>query len=315
MQKKMLITGGFGTLGSYITSYFLKLDYDVYVTTSSTRKIPELFSGVKVLYLDLTNPLEGFDQIKKFRFEIVIHLASYNEYLNKNYYWQSYRVNTEGTSSLIKNLDKFNLKHFIYLSTYHVYGKNKGFINEDLVPNPLNDYATSHLAAEFIVRQHSISSGFPATIIRLTNSYGCPINKNNVNWNLLLNDLALMAIKEEKLALKSAPNIRRDFICMSDVAKVLYEMTIYEKPKHYGHIFNLSFGKSISLLDAAKEIRKAYLIYKDKKIPIEYKKDFENKDDLIIDSSLINKFISFKPKFRIVEEALKTFKLIQGQYI
>lgn len=312
MQNKILITGGFGTLGSYVTKYFLKLGYKVYVTSSSTNKIPDLFLGVKVIPLDLMNPFAGSDQINKLKFDIVIHLASYNEYLDKNYYWQSYRVNTEGTSSLINNLNLDNLKHFVYLSTYHVYGKNEGFINEDLVPKPLNDYAVSHLAAEFIVRQHSISSALPATIIRLTNSYGCPINKNKINKNLLLNDLALMALKEDKLTLKSAPNIRRDFICMSDVAKALQEITVYGKPKVSGQIFNLSYGKSISLLDAAKEIRKAYLIYKGKKINIEYTKDFKKKDNLIIDSSSIYKLLSFKPKFRIVEEALKTFKLIEG---
>ena len=288
----------------------MKLGYEVYVTSSSKNKIPDLLSGVKVLSLDLKSPFKGFEQIKKLKFDIVIHLASFNDYQDKNYYWQSYRVNTEGTSSLLKSINHDNLKHFIYLSTYHVYGKDEGYINEKLVANPLNDYATSHLAAELIVRQHANKSGLPATIIRLSNSYGCPIN-NKINWNLFLNNLALMAVKEEKLTLKSAPNTQRDFIYMSDVAQALYEIIIYGKPDKSGQIFNLSFGKSMTLLDAAKEIRKAYLIYRNKKIPIEHKKDFMQKDNLIIDSSLIKKFITFKPKSRIVEEALKTFKLIQ----
>ena len=121
-----------------------------------------------------------------------------------------------------------------------------------------------------------------------------------------------MALNKEKLTLKSSPNIRRDFICMKDVAKALHEIIVNGKPKISGQIFNLSYGQSVSLLDAAKEIRKAYLIFKGKKINIEYKKDIKEKNNLIIDSSLINKLLSFKPEFRIVEEALKTFELIQG---
>ena len=116
--------------------------------------------GVKLIPLDLANPLNGFKNLRKYKFDAVIHLASCNDYDDKNYFWRSYRVNTEGTNSLIENLNFDNLKHFIYLSTYHVYGKNQGTISESLVTNPLNDYATSHLSAELIVRQHSISSLF-----------------------------------------------------------------------------------------------------------------------------------------------------------
>ena len=310
MQKKILITGGLGNLGSYITNSFLNLGYEVYITSSSKNRIPDFLSGVTIIPLQLTNPHKGFEQVKGLNFDSVIHLASYNKFLDKNYFWQSYRVNTEGTSSLIENLNIDHLKHFIYLSTYHVYGKNEGIITEEHRTNPLNDYATSHLAAEFIIRQHSLSSGLPATIFRLTNSYGCPVNFNNVNWDLILNNLAMMAIKEKKLILKSSPTIRRDFICMSDVAKALNEFVSMKKPNNSGKIFNLSYGKSISLLQAAEEIRKAYLIYKGVEIPIEYKNNFNKSRNLIVDSSLISKFISFKPQFRLMEEAINTFKLI-----
>ena len=119
-----------------------------------------------------------------------------------------------------------------------------------------------------------------------------------------------MAIKK-KLILKSSPNIRRDFICMSDVAKALNEIVSGGYPKNFGQIFNLSFGKSISILEAAKEIQKAFLIYKGIEIPIEHQEESQKKENLIVDSSLIYNFLSFKPEFRIFEEAIDTFKLLE----
>ena len=103
-----------------------------------------------------------------------------------------------------------------------MYGKDFGTLEESTPTLPLNDYANSHLSAENIVRQHALVKKLPATILRLTNSYGAPIDPRTTKWGLLLNDLAKMAFYKERLSLKSSPDTYRDFIWMGDVAEIIY---------------------------------------------------------------------------------------------
>ena len=314
MADNILITGGFGNLGSWLTKYFLEKGNNVFVTTNSDRNILEIFKNVRIIKLDLAFPNDFNEELSNINFDVIIHGASYNEYSNKDFFWKSYRINSEGTSSLLNKIKLNNLRHFIYLSTYHVYGKNSGIIEESNPTLPLNDYANSHLSAENIIRQHAIVKKLPATILRLTNSYGAPIDPRTTKWDLLLNDLARMAFFENKLFLKSAPETYRDFVWMGDVSEIIYKLTISE-PKKQGQLLNLSYGKSLSILEAAETIKKAYKIFKGIDIPLEYHKDNEisKKETFFqVKSELIKNIVQVKPKNKILEEAIKTFKVLEN---
>ena len=58
-------------------------------------------------------------------------------------------INTVGTKNLLEALNLTNLKNFVYISTFHVYGLTEGDIDENTELNPKNDYALTHLFAEF----------------------------------------------------------------------------------------------------------------------------------------------------------------------
>lgn len=310
MRMRVLVTGGFGNLGSWLTRELLQRGHAVTVTTSSGRRPPE-FQAAEAIELDLTDPVRTDESLRGRAFDAVIHAGSLNDGFLEGYHWRAYRVNTEGTSSLLHSLDRSSLRRFIYLSTFHVYGAQEGWVSETDVPAPRNDYATSHLAAEFIVRQHALQSHLPATVLRLTNGYGCPVVPSSAKWHLLLNDLAAMAVRSQRLVLRSGAGTRRDFIWMGDIARAVCELI--EKDASDGELFNVAYGRSMTLHEAAMEVRNAYFDHSGKEIPIELPSVAEGAAaELTVDSSRLWSVLGWQPSMRIREEALATFRIVEA---
>ena len=69
--------------------------------------------------------------------------------------------------------------------------------------NPKNDYASTHLFAEYYVKQFGLTHGLQYTILRLTNSYGSPTFVDSNKWYLVLNDLTRSAYENGRIIIKS----------------------------------------------------------------------------------------------------------------
>lgn len=294
--KKVLVTGGFGNLGSYIVKHLLNMNYEV---TILTRREKYKFENLKykVVECDITN-LEELKSKLNYDFDFCVHCASFNEFFLENYSKKALEINTLGTRNLLEVLNLKDLKNFIYFSTFHVYGLNSGFIDEMTVTNPKNDYASTHLFAEYYVKQFGYTHNLKYTILRLTNSYGCPMYKDTDKWYLVLNDLVKMAFEKEKIILNSNGKSKRDFIYMGDVATIVDKVLKIETTNE---IYNLSAGKTYEIIDLAKKVQ---IIYRKR-----YNKDIElkiNQNDLTKYGDLYVKNIKLKSliNYEINEEII-----------
>ncbi|MDX4069028.1 NAD-dependent epimerase/dehydratase family protein [Aliarcobacter skirrowii] len=294
--KKVLITGGFGNLGSYIVKHLLNMNYEV---TILTRREKYKFENLKykVVECDITN-LEELKLKLNYDFDFCVHCASFNEFFLENYPKKALEINTLGTRNLLEVLSLKDFKNFIYFSTFHVYGLNSGFIDEMTVANPKNDYASTHLFAEYYVKQFGYTHNLRYTILRLTNSYGCPIYKDTDKWYLVLNDLVKMAFEKNKIVLNSNGKAKRDFIYMGDVANIVDKLL---KVETTNEIYNLSAGKTYEIIDLAKKVQ---IIYRKR-----YNKDIElkiNQNDLTKCGDLYVKNIKLKSlvNYEIDEERI-----------
>ncbi|MDN5097930.1 NAD(P)-dependent oxidoreductase [Aliarcobacter butzleri] len=252
--KKVLVTGGFGNLGSYIVNHLINLNYEVTILTRREKyKLENL--KYKVVECDITN-LEDLKSKLKYDFDFCVHCASFNEFFVENYSKKALEINSLGTRNLLEVLNLKDLKNFIYFSTFHVYGLNSGIIDEMTVTNPKNDYASTHLFAEYYVKQFGYTHNLKYTILRLTNSYGCPINKNIDKWYLVLNDLVKMALEKNKIVLNSNGETKRDFIYMGDVATIVDKVL---KVETTNEIYNLSSNQTFTILEIANIVRDVYI--------------------------------------------------------
>lgn len=306
--KKVLVTGGFGNLGSYIVKHLINLNYEVTILTRREKyKLENL--KYKVVECDITI-LEELRLKLNYDFDFCVHCASFNEFFLENYSKKALEINTLGTRNLLEVLNLKGLKNFVYFSTFHVYGLNSGFIDEMTVTNPKNDYASTHLFAEYYVKQFGYTHNLKYTILRLTNSYGCPMYKDTDKWYLVLNDLVKMAFKKNKIVLNSNGKAKRDFIYMGDVATIVDKVL---KVETTNEIYNLSTGKTYEIIDLAKKVQIIYSKRYNKDIELKINQsDLTKYDDLYVRNIKLKSLVNYEiNEERIDKEIEKIFNLLE----
>lgn len=307
MSGKVLVTGGHGNLGSYITKELVKIGYDVYVLTKSSKnKIDDI--DYRIIEADITD-LECLNEKLSFEIDYCVHTASFNEFFLPEYPKKALEINTLGTRNLLEVLSTKKIKNFIYFSTFHVYGLNSGVITEDTPLRPKNDYATTHLFAEYYIKQFSFTHHLQYTILRLTNSYGVPIFIDTNKWYLVLNDLSKMAYEKNEIILTSNGESRRDFIYMGDVAIVVGSLL---KVKATNDMYNLSSEKSYKILDLAKKVKSEYLVKYGKDISIKTNKaDMTQHENITVKNDKLKAIIEFQTNDMITDEINKIFNILE----
>jgi len=303
-KEKLLITGGLGNLGSWLTDYFSE-KFDLYVLSKSVKN--NLNCNYTLIQCDITD----IDELKKkltLSFDYCIHTASYNEFFHENYAKKALLINALGTRNLIEVLKNSKIKKFIYLSTFHVYGVNSGTVTEDTALTPKNDYASTHLFAEYYLKQFYSTDNFPYIIFRLTNSYGSPKYKDSRKWYLVLNDLVRSAYIDNKIVLKGNGKAKRDFIWMGDVCRVIEKSFDFQTDR----LFNLSTNRTHSMMELAERVQRVYTKRYKKDISIEInKEDSTNSLDLQVINLKLKKEIDFELEDKIDEEIESIFNLLE----
>ena len=295
-------------MGSWLTREFCQQGYNVFVLTKSRRTL--LFDEpFEIIDCDISS----YDSISKcldgLSFDVVIHAASVNDGFVDGYYASALTVNALGTRNLLEFFKDKPIQNFIYLSTFQVYGKYAGTITESTKTLPKNDYGSTHLFAEIYVRQFFQTNNLPYTILRLTNSYGCPTDLNSSKWYLILNDLSKSALEQKQIILKSNGQAPRDFIWMGTVAKIFAKLT---KIPATNDTYNVSGQETLTMEDIAKEVQAAYVKHCGESINIllnqEDKTVYPN--DLFVDSSKLRALVNFEDVKMFQNEAINIFKLI-----
>jgi dTDP-4-dehydrorhamnose reductase len=153
-MKKILITGGNGLVGKYLT--FL-LNKKKYVSFSFGKE-----------EMDITSKDRIYMVFKEIRPDIVIHLAALTDVdLCEREPEKAFKINSEGTKNIVEISDNFN-PFIVYLSTDFIFdGKKGSFYNEDDIPNPINVYGKSKLKGEGFVKNYRKS-----LIIRTSRIFG-----------------------------------------------------------------------------------------------------------------------------------------------
>ncbi len=312
-MKNILITGGLGNLGSWLTEHFAQQDdkYKVYVLTKNYRKI-HISGKYKLINCNIADIDDCTKTLKEYEFDYVIHTASVNDGFKPNYAQDSLEINALGTRNLLEALKDQNIQNFIYFSTFQVYGKYNGTITEETDTCPKHDYGTTHLFAEYYVKQFHITHNIPYTIVRLTNSYGCPKDYNSSKWYLILNDLSKTAFEKKEIVLKSNGKAPRDFIWMGTVAKIVNALI---KKEASNDIYNISGQNTRSMLDVANDVKAAYKQHFDQEIPIQVNTSdtTEYPTDLYVSSEKLRKFISFNDTIEFKNEAKNIFTFLEAK--
>lgn len=210
-MKTILLTGHTGFLGSEIKSYYESNGFKVLTIGRN------LNCDIKI---DLASP----EQIKNIQIDTsiakIIHCAAVNETRILEDITHTYNVNVVSTRTLLELAKKLQVEEFVFISTFHVYGKGYGEINEKTQLRPLNDYGLTHMLSEDIVRNFCSWSKINFKIIRPTNIYGVPQNLSEFNrWSLVPFQFLRNAYTHSEIVIQSSGLQQRNFVSVDDVIK------------------------------------------------------------------------------------------------
>lgn len=138
-MKRVLVTGGTGSLGKWVVNYLSEKKYSVSILTSKENILPP--NGVSAFIGNLADSKGLGDATAEA--DVIIHCASNPRNFE--------RVDVEGTQNLLKTINKERTKHFIFIS---IVGVDK------------SDYP--YYKAKLVVEKMIAESSIPFTILRTT---------------------------------------------------------------------------------------------------------------------------------------------------
>lgn len=159
---KILITGGSGFLGVYLSRFLLKKKFTVTLFDKAPLDAKDLLGKVRFIKGDVRN----FQAVEKaIRGEdYVIHAAAALPIQQSKKL--IYSVNVNGTKNILKASQKYRIKRVIYISTTAVYKIDQPHpVSENGLIEPIGHYGGSKIMAEEVCHEYQ-KKGLSVIIVR-----------------------------------------------------------------------------------------------------------------------------------------------------
>jgi len=316
--KKVLITGACGYLGARLSKFLAEKGHKITAFDSYDPSTHNEWESLmdEIIVGDIRDEMVISNLADK-NFDVAIHLISLDHYKSENNPNFVSTINVMPTWNLLHSLTRNGLEKFIYFSTIHVYGNlpNEN-ITEEHQPNPINAYGLTHLLSENICNYFNNKTDTECINVRLSNSYGSPVFKENNCWWLVINNLCKSATEKNQIRLESDGSPQRDFIHGDDVARAI-DAFVNRKKINGNNIFHISSGQTLTILELAHKVRFVYnkeieIILPDKSIS-EYSDISNNIDRYRISNNRLNE-IGFRQKVNIESGIKEIFNYLEKTY-
>lgn len=242
---KVLITGGYGFIGSHVADRFYKEGYEVHIIDNLvTGKSENITFKHKFYHLSIEDP-KCRKVFAMYHFDVVVHLAAQasvaTSMQNPTFDAQS---NIIGLVQMLKFATEYKVKKFIFASSAAVYGEQSKFpITEEMHTDPISPYGLSKLGGEKYCRNWAASQGLSSICFRFSNVYGPRQTHEGEGGvvSIFLNRILM----NDKLHIHGNGNQTRDFIYVEDVAFAIYRAS----QSTLAGIYNLSTNTEASVKD------------------------------------------------------------------
>ncbi|WP_165224073.1 NAD-dependent epimerase/dehydratase family protein [Affinirhizobium pseudoryzae] len=294
MSQKVLITGGCGFIGRYVTQELLSCGYQVRILDALIDQVhgdagPTIPDGVEFIQGDVCDKAKVGEALKGV--ESVLHLAAEVGVGQSMYEIARYvGGNDLGTAVLLEAMIGLPIKRIVVASSMSVYGEGlytgadgrrfgqvrrkaaqikageweaKGPSGETLTPAPTDEekpvdlasiYALTKYMQERAVLIYGEAYGVDAVALRLFNVFGPGQALSNPYTGVLANFASRIANGQSPMIFEDGQQ-RRDFVHVRDVARA-FRLAL-EKPRVNGHVVNIGSGQSYSVAEVASLLAEA----------------------------------------------------------
>ena len=299
-MKSILIIGGTGFIGSHLAQKAKNKGWQVTSLSLGKPKKKRRIKGIKYLKIDITKKNEIKKKLLE-NYKHVVNLGGHTSEINKKKYQKKiYNSHFKGSINLMNFFVNKNIKHFIQIGSSAEYGLTPSPQKETSKCKPANTYGIAKLkATNYLLKLHK-KKNFNGNVLRFFQVYGPRQGKNRVIIQLLYS-----CYKNQIFPTSDGKQIR-DFCYIDDAVESIFKIL---EQNVYGQIFNIGYGKGISIRSLIEEIQKItkkgfplYGKFKDR--------NYENLK-LIPDIKKAKKILNWNPTISLKSGLKKTLNYIK----
>lgn len=265
-NKKILVTGGAGFIGSNLCEALLKLNNKVICldnfSTGKIENIQSLLSNpdYRLIEGDIRNLSDCQQAVKEV--DYVLHEAALGSVprsivdpITTN------SVNVTGFLNMLVASKEANVKRFVYACSSSTYGDSTSMPKvEETIGKPLSPYAVTKYVNELYADVFYKTYGLNTIGLRYFNVFGRKQDPNGM-YAAVIPKFVSQLINHESPVINGDGEFSRDFTYIDNVVQANILALTTQNEKALNTIYNIAFGERITLNELVKHIRKCLSEY------------------------------------------------------
>jgi CDP-glucose 4,6-dehydratase len=261
-DRPVLVTGGTGLLGSWLTASLVERGAEVVLLVRD--RVPGSLvhrSGVADRCVQVTGDVRDGGLVERvlaeYEIDAVFHLAAQTivEHAQRDPV-NTFRSNVEGTWELLDACRRSGRpQRILVASSDKAYGTQPNLpYHEDQPLTGRHPYDVSKSCTDLIAQSYAASYDLPVTVTRCGNLYG----GGDLNFNRLIPGTIRAAVAGERPILRSDGTPRRDWLYVEDAADAYLEAAERaHEPGVRGEAFNFSTESPMNALEVTTAVLEA----------------------------------------------------------
>ena len=267
-NKKVLITGASGFIGSHLVKRMIEENAQVYIISrddSDLWRIENLINDIEIFKADLRDSIKIELCIKYVKPDYVFNMAAYGVDARQKDYFIAANTNIIGTMNILNSLIPIGCKKFLNIGTCMEYGDKKEIIKENCHLEPFNIYGSTKAAATLLAHQIAAENRIDIVTLRAFGIFG-----ENEGSHKFFPHLILSILNNEDVNLTGCEQYR-DYCYIENIIDGFVLAATNETIKN--EIFNIGTGMIYQLKYYVNKVyEKMYALKKPKYGAIPYRR-------------------------------------------
>jgi UDP-glucose 4-epimerase len=296
MNKKAIVTGGAGFIGSHLVKGLLEKGYEVHIIDNMSGGKPERIHKEAVFHREDIRNLEAIKPIIAGA-EYVFHLAALPRVqYSIEHPVETNEVNVIGTANVLIAAKEGGAKKVVYSASSSAYGDQPVMpLREDMPANPKSPYGLQKYIGELYCRTWNSVYGLPTVCLRYFNVYGPGFDAEGA-YALVIGKFLKQRAEGKAMTITGDGKQTRDFTHVRDVVRANI-LAAESSATGKGEVINIGAGKNQSINKIAELIGG----------PLEHVPARMEPHDTLADNSKARDLIGWIPEVSI-EEGINELK-------